>query len=761
MPARLETQSSSYDNSRWVSDGVCSPKGSAAVLCAVSPSGRTLTYTTSTGPGVANLAKGDYLLYAVPTKGVAAGEQIDFMCTIAALAENSPKYWIFEYWDNGKWNSVESSLRTAEEDASIRYSLYCKLLTSAHNTTFTQSFTLSQPVEQGCVKVRLRALSSGDGGVRIPSASGYMGMYMINYPNAAPITDTKRVLFVGNSFTYYYGTAFMFKEIARTQGHQVDAVISVKGGQEFAEHLNLELSCDAIRQGNYDYAILQDTSPNPAIYADQGTASILEACKQINALTLTYSPSCQIVYERTWACPYDNYRGYGSYDKLDYLLKKGTEMLQQELSEDVWVSPIGLGFRLGREQNLELLYTDNRHQSRVGAYMKACINYLFVYKSRFTSAVSDCAVDATVAQKVRDIAERVVFEDVEEVYDFDTPTTTIDAANCYIIDKAGEYSIRADVMGNGNIPEGSAITSYELAGKGAKVLWSSYNTTTAPASDAELISNVALNNGFITFTAGANGFKEGNVVIALYDDAACTGNILWSWHIWLCEDVKEQSYNGQVWLDRNLGALTAEAGNPLTLGLLYQFGRKDPFRGAAAINSNTVAATTGSWPEVTTTIPSSPEAYAIANPMQLIANNGSSKDWFASSTASQNHALWNSQGKTMYDPCPKGYRVPERYAWNVGLTSGTAFFTTANFPYDSTTYCRTYTDGDMVVVYPIAGCTSAAGAYTNVGVKGYYRTASQGSTAKYADILELTTSAVDTSSANYRSSGYSVRCVKE
>lgn len=760
FPARLETQSSSYDKSKWTSNGICSPLNSSAVLCAVSPNGRTLTYTTSSGPGVANMEKGDYLLYAIPTKGIAAGEQIDFMCTLAAMAENSPKYFIFEYWDDGEWKSVERDLLTAKEDASIKYSFYCKLFESAHNTTFTQSFTLSKPVVDGCVKVRLRTLSSGAGGIRVPSANGYMGMYMINYPNAQPISDTKRILFVGNSFTYYYGTAFMFKELARTQGHQVDAQISVKGSQDFTEHLKLPLTIEAIQRGGYNYAILQDSSPNPAIYADEGGAEILAACKAINDLTLTYSPSCQIVYERTWACPYENYRGYGSYDKLDYLLKKGSEMLKQELEHNIIVSPIGLGFRLGREQNLELLFTDNRHQSRIGAYMKACINYLFIYGERFNANVSNCGVDAATAQIVRQIAERVVFEDVEENYDFSEPVKE-DAANCYIVDKAGQYSFRADIMGNGNIPTGSAITSAKLAGKGAKVLWSSYNTATAPTSDSELIDNVTLKDGIISFTTAAGGFKNGNVVIALYDDAECKGEILWSWHIWLCDNIKEQQYNGLVWLDRNLGALAAEAGNPLNIGFYYQFGRKDPFRCGTAVGSTTPVATTGSWPDVTATIPSSPEAYVIANPQQLIARDKDPRDWFATSTSDQNNALWNSSGKTMYDPCPKGYRVPERYAWNVGHSSGTPFFDASNFVYDSATACRIYRDGSQVVVYPIAGCTSASGAITNIGKKGYYRTGAQASTAKYADILEITTSAIETSSGNYRGSGYSVRCVKE
>ena len=409
LPARFEAQTSSYDSTMWESDGICSPKNSEAILCAVSKSGNQLSYSTKSGASIKNMGKGDYLLYAIPTKSVAAGEQLDFMCTIAAAEYTSPKYFIFEYWDNGSWRSVVSSLRTAEEDPSIKYSLYCKYFESEHYTTFAQSFSLSKSIKDECVKVRLRCLSDGGGTIRIPSSRGYMGMYLINYPKAAQQVDSKKILFIGNSFTYYYGTSFMFKEIARSEGHQVDAVISVKGGQEFSEHLRLELSQDAIKRGGYDYAFLQDTSPNPATYAEYGTASILDACKQINALTLKYSPSCQIIYECTWACPYDDYRGYGSYEKLDQMLNKGFELLIPQLTEDVWVSPIGDGFRIAREQGLDLLYTDDRHQNRAGAYMKACINYLFLYKQPFTDSVSDCGLDSAKAAKIRSIAYQVVF----------------------------------------------------------------------------------------------------------------------------------------------------------------------------------------------------------------------------------------------------------------------------------------------------------------------------------------------------------------
>ena len=152
LPARLETQSDSYDNSNWASKGICSPNNSSAILCAVSTNGTHLTYDTGkTGLYVSDMNKGDYVLYAIPTTSVKAGDQIDFMCTIASITGATPKYYIFEYWDNDRWNCIEESLQTAEVDSqTIRYSIYCNK-DYDHNSTYTQSFTLSQPIENGCV----------------------------------------------------------------------------------------------------------------------------------------------------------------------------------------------------------------------------------------------------------------------------------------------------------------------------------------------------------------------------------------------------------------------------------------------------------------------------------------------------------------------------------------------------------------------------------------------------------------------------------
>ena len=188
----------------------------------------------------------------------------------------------------------------------------------------------------------------------------------------------------------------------------------------------------------------------------------------------------------------------------------------------------------------------------------------------------------------------------------------------------------------------------------------------------------------------------GNALIALTID----GVIYWNWHIWytnydpnLITDTLPNNafrvnqgliyrYNNgfstksAVFMDRNLGALSSGPGDKLSIGLLYQWGRKDPYPGIANFNTNASQniydAKNGNKPlsnsilkKINTELFNL--ANAIFNPMVIYTSNNG-KDWYTSAydytlkfqnLLYQNNYLWDYQGqKTYFDPCPKGWRVP-------------------------------------------------------------------------------------------------------
>ncbi|MBR4299296.1 MAG: hypothetical protein IKT59_06245 [Bacteroidales bacterium] len=222
-------------------------------------------------------------------------------------------------------------------------------------------------------------------------------------------------------------------------------------------------------------------------------------------------------------------------------------------------------------------------------------------------------------------------------------------ANCYIVSEAGSYKF-TPTKGNSGESVGS-ISS-------AEVLWESFGTDETP-NVGDLVKNVKYVDGVISFETPST-FKEGNAVIAAKE---ASGNILWSWHIWLTDQPEGQVYynNAGTMMDRNLGATSATPGDVGALGLLYQWGRKDPFLGSSSISSDIVAKSTITWPSaVSSNANNGTITYATANPATFITYNNSNQDWYYTGSSSTDNTRWSesSNAKSIYDPCPVGYRVP-------------------------------------------------------------------------------------------------------
>ena len=59
-----------------------------------------------------------------------------------------------------------------------------------------------------------------------------------------------------------------------------------------------------------------------------------------------------------------------------------------------------------------------------------------------------------------------------------------------------------------------------------------------------------------------------------------------SWHIWMAQAPAERTVNGRTFLDRNVGATEFDGALVGSLGVYFQWGRKDPFIGANRIQKN-------------------------------------------------------------------------------------------------------------------------------------------------------------------------------
>ena len=376
----------------------------------------------------------------------------------------------------------------------------------------------------------------------------------------------------------------------------------------------------------------------------------------------------------------------------------------------------------------------------------------------------------------------------------EVPPTDLSAggtANCYMVGRTGcTYSFDATKQGNGVNTDGSTLAA--IAPKSAKVFWQ----TGKVIKDG----SVALKDGRVYFNLDPDlrPTEGGSALIAVYASADGSGSPLWSWHIWatnynpggavnygLSADSKADVPGGQVHtygtnymttnpgkaiMDRHLGAekalydlATGADDNWPTYGFIYQWGRKDPFPGAAKNVTGDNGATRPLYAaDGTTDITSSayttgggPVAVsvAVANPGRFYTNSSTS-GW-----TTRNDNLWNSTGgkKTAYDPCPPGWRVVPNGTWSdfTGANLTNAGWTAADVKGG-----RFYTMGSVKVWYPTPGFRHySSGALMSIGVEG--SAWSYSVSGNYGVYLRFVTNDVQPSFARTRGYGFPVRCIQE
>lgn len=177
-----------------------------------------------------------------------------------------------------------------------------------------------------------------------------------------------RILFVGNSYTYYHEMPEMVRKLAEVNGVTVEIMSAVNGGVSLKDHWEENRGLQTktlIENGSYDFVVIQDQSLTPLNKPDQ---------------TITYgkiltelikSKGGAVVIFQTWS-------------------RKGKPQMQvqldktyAELSEKTGarIAPVARSWHKAFEEfpDLELYDYDGSHPSEIGSYLAALVIYKTVF----------------------------------------------------------------------------------------------------------------------------------------------------------------------------------------------------------------------------------------------------------------------------------------------------------------------------------------------------------------------------------------------
>lgn len=267
---------------------------------------------------------------------------------------------------------------------------------------------------------------------------------------------------------------------------------------------------------------------------------------------------------------------------------------------------------------------------------------------------------------------------------------------------------------------------------------------------------------------------EANAVYGLF-----IGDTLrWSWHIWAASDQRPdenliQYNNGPIFMSANLGSWPSKTTKikgtgattewaPLSgagRGLLYQYGRKDPFPGAAydgwdftkyqPIYNDTAVVVNATCPLgifVNNSSAVSNVDSTTINPMAFASN------WNPTNTLE----LWNATGaKSPYDPCPAGWRVgvAEQSVWyKDGSTNLSGYTDNAwdnGIMFEKEDYKHGY--------YPQTNYRTASGEFAATGSISMWHGGANGNSFT----VDRQSSQINTNATSNKALGMTVRCVRD
>ena len=224
-----------------------------------------------------------------------------------------------------------------------------------------------------------------------------------------------RVLFIGNSYTYYNEVWTMFEGIARADGRAVITDHVTKGGwtlekmasldDEYGKQVQEKLTDP---EAHYDVVFLQEQSLLPAIAPELFFAAVRRLCQKVRE-----EKGADVVLYQTWG----RKTGSPQLEENNLTNESMTKLLAKSYGAaadecETALSPVGTAFYdvYTHHPEIELYNPDRSHPSAIGTYLAALCHFATVYqKTPIGNTYAPTDADAEAVQILQQAAHDAVF----------------------------------------------------------------------------------------------------------------------------------------------------------------------------------------------------------------------------------------------------------------------------------------------------------------------------------------------------------------
>lgn len=230
---------------------------------------------------------------------------------------------------------------------------------------------------------------------------------------------SKRVLWIGNSYTEVNDLPQMTADIAKNMGNVIDFSSYTPGGCTFEQHCS-NMSMTLICNGGWDVVVLQEQSQLPSFPQSQVEVECFPYAARLVDSVYAHNPNGEAMFYMTWGRKDGDQANakyfpvLGTYEGMDSMLYE--RYMQMAADNDASVSPVGRVWRYLRtnEPDLELYAGDGSHPSLAGSYAAACTFHTMFFGDDPSLITTDLGLDSKAAAAIRAAVKIVVFDNISQ-----------------------------------------------------------------------------------------------------------------------------------------------------------------------------------------------------------------------------------------------------------------------------------------------------------------------------------------------------------
>ncbi|SDJ66785.1 PKD domain-containing protein [Chryseobacterium jejuense] len=229
---------------------------------------------------------------------------------------------------------------------------------------------------------------------------------------------TKKVFFIGNSYTYFNDLPILVQDIAQSTGDILEHQSQTPGGSTLQQHIN-STTIATLMQGNWDYVVLQEQSQLPSLTDQQVQTQVYPYAAQLSDFVKNTNGCGNVIFYMTWgrkngdASRCSVQPSVCTYEGMDDLISK--HYIEMAMDNEAILSPVGKVWRAIRELDpaLELYNLDESHPSYIGSMVAAYTFYTVIFKKDPTLAPYNGTLIPGQAQFIKNMVKTIVYDSMD------------------------------------------------------------------------------------------------------------------------------------------------------------------------------------------------------------------------------------------------------------------------------------------------------------------------------------------------------------